>query len=45
MNNNLGLGLLQQNDVGIGVAAEDAKTLAIRRPVEREDSLGIEGVI
>jgi hypothetical protein len=26
----LGLGFLQQDDVGIGVAAKDAKTLAIR---------------
>ena len=33
---------MQQNDVGIGVAAEDAETLAIRGPVELEDALGIE---
>ena len=39
---NLGLGFLEQDDVRIGVAAEDAKTLAIWRPVKREDALGIE---
>jgi len=31
---NLGLGFLQKDDVGIGVAAQDAEILAIRRPVE-----------
>ena len=39
---NLGLEFLEQDDVRIGVAAEDAKTLAIWRPVKREDALGIE---
>ena len=39
---NLGRGFLEQDDVRIRVAAEDAKTLAIGRPVKREDALGIE---
>jgi hypothetical protein len=30
----LGFRFLQKNDVGIGVAAQDAEILAIRRPVE-----------
>ena len=37
----LGLGFLQKDDVGIGVATQDAETLAIRRPVKREDLLRI----
>src|SRR5579864_6762934 len=38
----LGLGFLQQDDVGIGMPAEDAEFFPVRRPVKREDSLGIE---
>jgi hypothetical protein len=37
----LGLGFLQKDDIGIGVATQDAETLAIRRPVKREDLLRI----
>jgi hypothetical protein len=33
---------LQQDDVGIGVAAQDAKLLAIGRPVEGQNLLGLE---
>ena len=39
---NLGLGFLHQDDVGIGVAAQDAEILSVRRPVKRQDLLGIE---
>ena len=42
MTQHLGLGFLQQNDIGIGVAAEKAETLAIRGPVELEDAFRIE---
>src|SRR5579864_5689345 len=38
----LRLGFLQEHHIRIGVAAQDAKLLAIRRPVKREDLLGVE---
>ena len=38
----LGFGFLEQYDVGIGVAPQNPKILAIRRPVEGEDMLRFE---
>jgi len=39
---NLWLRFLQKDDVGIGMATQDAKTLAVRRPVKRKDLLPVE---
>src|SRR5215469_6331387 len=38
----LRLGLLQKDDIGIGMAPQNTKTAAIRRPVERKDLLPVE---
>jgi hypothetical protein len=39
---NLGLGLLQKDDISVGVASQDAEILPIRRPAKGQDLFGIE---